>query len=105
MMTRARFLAVVFVALAGVLPAAEQYRMSFRNSSGWISLPDDFGKKNYFIALAKVGVEPLYFGGPRGMRFKVLKYHGDILTCEEVETKKTFDLELGKWVNFYELPP
>ena len=67
------------------------------------------GKKTYFIELAKVGVgAPQFFGGNLGGdRFKALRYDevSKILYCVEVGTNKPFALEVGKWVNFLELPP
>ena len=79
------------------------YRMSLRNKSGQVSLPDETGKgkKTYFIDLAKAGQTPVQmFGGPSGDRFKVVSYDEitATLVCEEVETKTRINLEVGKQV-------
>ena len=111
-MVRIFSLAILFVALTGILSAAEQYQMCLRYTSGWISLPDESGrgpaKKNYFLDLniLMASATPQYFGGS-GQRFKALTYDAGlkVLTCEEVDTKKIFKLEVGKWINFLELPP
>lgn len=115
-------LALLFVALTGILSAAEQsspnkvgtpqYQMCLMNLVGQISLPDESGrglaKKTYFLDLDVLirSESALYFGGS-GQRFKALKYDAGlkVLTCEEVATKKIFKLEMGKWINFHELPP
>jgi hypothetical protein len=108
-MVRIFTFAILFAAFTGVLSAAEQYRMCFRNTSGQISRPDESGraKKTYFLDLNILiaSASPQYFGGS-GERFKALKYDAGrkVLTCEEVATKKVFELELGKWINPLELP-
>ncbi|MFZ4763629.1 MAG: Amuc_1099 family pilus-like system protein [Roseimicrobium sp.] len=96
--------------------AAKDYRVVLRNSSGQISLPDEPKKKTYFIDLSKVGTEPHQaFGGSAGDRFKALKFEKKIvpdpttgerdvseLTCEELVTKKTVLLVVGKEENLAE---
>ena len=109
-MVRIFSLAILFAALTGMLSAAEQYRMCFMNTAGQISLPDESGraKKTYFLDLNILiaSASPQFFGGS-GKRFKALTYDAGlkVLTCEEVDTKKIFKLEVGKWINFLELPP
>src|SRR5262245_37316720 len=109
-MVRIFSLAILFAALTSTLSAADQYRMCLRNAAGQISLPDESGraKKTYFLDLESViasGGGPQYFGGS-GKRFKTLRYDAGlkVLTCEEVDTKKICELEVGKWINFLELP-
>ena len=107
-MIRFCILALLCTAFTGILFAAEQYRMTLRNESGQISIPDDPGKKTYFIDLAKAGAEPpQFFGGKSGDRFKALRYDAvsKILYCVEVATNKPFALEVGKQVNFPEIKP
>jgi hypothetical protein len=103
---------ILFAALTGISSAAEQYRMCLVHASGMISLPDEAprARKVYFFPLNEVGLAlnpPQFFGGGSGKRFKALKYDEErkVLTCEEVDTKKIFELEAGKWINFLELPP
>ena len=111
LMVRIFSLAILCAAFTGILSAAEQYRMCFRNSVGQISLPDESerARKHYFIDLDLLirSASPQYFGGSSGKRFKALTYDAGrkVLKCEEVDTKKIFELELGKWINFLELPP
>jgi hypothetical protein len=112
LMARFFSLAVLFVSLTGILSAAEPYRMCLRNTAGQISLPDETGvglaKKTYFIDLNMLiqSASAQSFGGS-GKRFKALEYDAGrkVLKCEEVETGKRFELEMGKWINFMELPP
>ena len=105
-MVRIFSLTVLCTALTGVLNAAEQYRICFRNTAGQVSLPDSLGPKNYFIDLAKAGREPAqFFGGTTRKRFKVVSYDdvNKVLTCQDLDTGKIFELPLGKMVNLLEL--
>ena len=106
-MIRITTLALLFAAFTGILSAAEQYRIVLRNTAGQISLPDESPRatKTYFIDLAKAGAAPAQFFGGSGDRFKVLRYDevSKVLYCVEVDTNKSFALEVGKQVNFLEL--
>lgn len=98
---------------------AKDYRITLRNSSGQITLPDEPGKqkKTYFIDLGKIGVptEPPQFFGGTGDRFKCLKWEvkkmpdprlgeRDVseLTVEEIVSKKNIVLVLGVEKNLAE---